>query len=169
MARVFVFGDNISTDAMLPGAYLRADPEVAASHCLESVDPHFAGAVAPGDIVVGGMNFGMGSAREQAALSLKVLGVQAILVRSVARIFYRNAINYGLPVLIWDHLGQVESGDALSVDAGEGRIENLTRSTVHTVEPIPERLMALISDGGLGPHLEKGFADGSIVPRSAGL
>lgn len=167
MGKAFVFGDNITTDALGPGRYLRADPEVMARHCLESIDPSFASTIAPGDIVVGGLNFGMGSAREQAALSLKLLGVRAILVRSVARIFYRNAINYGLPVLLWDQEGLVTTGDDLTVDIEAGRIENLSNATVYDVEPIPERLMALIRDGGLAPHLKAGFANGTIVPRSA--
>jgi 3-isopropylmalate/(R)-2-methylmalate dehydratase small subunit len=167
MGKAFVFGDNISTDALAPGRYLRAELEVMASHCLESADPDFAAAVAPGDILVAGTNFGMGSARDQAAYSLKLLGVRAILVRSVARIFYRNAINFGLPVLLWDHKGQVTAGDTLTVDVEAGRIENLSNATVHEVEPIPERLMTLIRDGGLAPHLKAGFANGTIVPRSA--
>lgn len=151
MGKAFVFGDNISTDAIAPGLYLRAEPDVMASLCLESVDPSFVNAVKAGDILVAGKNFGMGSARGQAALSLKLLGVRAILVHSAARIFYRNAFNYGVPVLRWEYSDTVTTGDDLDVDLAAGRVENLSTGTSHAVEALPAHLMTLIHDGGLTP------------------
>ncbi|MFT7287450.1 MAG: 3-isopropylmalate/(R)-2-methylmalate dehydratase small subunit [Halieaceae bacterium] len=166
MGKAFVFGDDINTDAMAPGRYLRAEPAIMASHCLESIDPDFAATVTPGDILVAGLNFGMGSSREQAAGSLKLLGVRAVLARSVARIFYRNAANFGLPVLLWEHQGLVEAGDTLDVDPATGHIENCSRGIIHHVEPLPEQLQAIVSAGGLVPYLKDGLSSGAIVPRS---
>lgn len=164
MGRAFVFGDDVNTDALAPGRYLRASHTELAAHCLETLDPDFARSVMPGDILVAGANFGMGSSREQAAGSLKVLGIGAVLARSVARTFFRNAINLGLPVLTWDADGKVSAGNELSVDVAAGRIDNLTTGAQHEVAPLPESLMAIIRDGGLVPHLKNGLANGTVVP-----
>jgi 3-isopropylmalate/(R)-2-methylmalate dehydratase small subunit len=153
--RAFVFGDNIDTDVLAPGSLMKLAPEALARHCLEAVDPSFAGAVQPGDVVVAGANFGMGSSREQAAVSLKLLGVRAVLATSFARIFWRNAINLGLPALVFPEAGEVRPGDRLRVDAAAGRVENLTQGRIHAIQALPPHLMDMIAAGGLIPHLKR--------------
>ncbi len=160
--RAWVFGDNINTDILAPGIYMKSGPEEMAKHCLETLDPDFAAAVRPGDIVVGGENFGMGSSREQAAMALKTLGVGAVLAKSFARIFYRNALNIGLPAIIFAEAGTVAAGDALSLDVTDGALANLTQGKDFALEPIPPHLMAVIADGGLLAHLKKRIAAGEI-------
>ncbi|GAB4188230.1 MAG: 3-isopropylmalate dehydratase small subunit [Thalassobaculales bacterium] len=156
--RAWVFGDNIDTDVLAPGIYMKGPIETMARHCLESVDPAFAAGVRPGDIVVGGLNFGLGSSREQAAQVLTVLGVGAVLAASFARIFYRNALNLGLPVLFCPQARSIGAGDRLRVDPAAGRVDNLTRGTSLACDPIPPHLLAMIADGGLLPHLKKRIA-----------
>ncbi len=158
--RAFVFGDDIDTDVLAPGPYLKSPLAEMAAHCLESVDPDFAGAVKAGDVVVGGENFGMGSSREQAVIALNMLGVSAVLAKSFARIFYRNALNLGLPALICAEADKIEAGHELRVDAEAGVVENLTTGGRLACEPIPPHLMAMIADGGLLPHLEKKLKGG---------
>jgi 3-isopropylmalate/(R)-2-methylmalate dehydratase small subunit len=155
MGRAFVFGDNIDTDQLAPGYAMKLSPEGLASHCLEAIDPTFAVVVQPGDILVAGRNFGMGSSREQAAVSLKLLGVSAVLAVSFARIFYRNAINLGLPAILLPQAGEVANGDEILVDPEAGRIENRSKGRVYEVAPIPSHLMTMIRDGGLLPHLKR--------------
>lgn len=155
MGRAFVFGDNIDTDVLAPGYLMKLAPEELARRCLEAVDPGFAGAVRTGDFVVAGAAFGIGSSREQAAVSLSLLGVGAVLATSFARIFYRNAINLGLPAIVFPQAGEVRPGDELAVDPEAGRIENLTQGRTYAVSPIPSHLMAMIRDGGLMPHLKR--------------
>lgn len=157
--RAFVFGDNIDTDVLAPGFLMKLPAAELATHCLEAVDPTFAGAVQPGDIVVAGANFGLGSSREQAAVSLKLLGVGAVLATSFARIFYRNAINLGLPAIVFPEAGSVKPGDQILVDPEAGHIENLTQGRVFAVAPIPSHLMTMIRDGGLMPHLKRRLHD----------
>ncbi len=158
--RAWVYGDNVDTDVLAPGAYMKLPVEELAKHCLEAIDPGFAGAVRPGDVVVGGENFGMGSSREQAALALIELGVAAVVAKSFARIFYRNAMNLGLPVLVCAEIDGIARGDELRIDAQRGRVENLSQGSVLQCEPIPDHLLAMIADGGLLPHLEKKLAGG---------
>jgi 3-isopropylmalate/(R)-2-methylmalate dehydratase small subunit len=153
--RAWVFGDDVDTDALAPGLYMKSPIAELARHCLEAIDPAFAREVRPGDVVVAGNNFGMGSSREQAAMALKALGVAAVVARSFARIFYRNAMNLALPVLASPEAGSVAAGDRLIVRAEQGRIENLTRRRTLVCEPIPPHLMAMIADGGLLPHLAR--------------
>ena len=153
--KAWVFGDNINTDVLAPGLYIKGPIEELAKHCLESVDPDFAGSVGPGDVVVGGENFGMGSSREQAPQALKMLGVAAVLAKSFARIFYRNAMNLGLPVLVCPDVDRIEAGHELRVDAATGEVENATTGDRYPCDPIPPHLLAMIADGGLLPHLEK--------------
>lgn len=154
----WVFGDEVNTDVMAPGLYMKASAEIMAQHCLEAVNPDFAKAVKPGDIVVGGHNFGVGSAREQAALNFSTLKVGAILAESFARIFYRNALNFGIPCLFFPAAATIKPGDRLSVDAAKGRIDNLSTGIGYDVEPLPAHLMAMIDAGGLMPHLKRHFA-----------
>jgi 3-isopropylmalate/(R)-2-methylmalate dehydratase small subunit len=156
--RAFVFGDDIDTDALAPGSYMKYPIEVMATHCLEAVDPSFATRVRPGDIVVGGKNFGAGSSREQAAEALKHLGVACVLAKSFGNIFYRNALNLGLPVLVCADTERIRDGDRFTVDPRTGAVVNETTGERLEAQPLPDFLMAMIADGGLVPHLEKRFA-----------
>lgn len=158
MGRAFVFGDNIDTDLLAPGHAMKLEPQAMARFCLEAVDPAFAASVRPGDIVVGGANFGMGSSREQAAISLKLLGVSAVFATSFARIFYRNAINIGLPALVLPEAGGIVAGDAIDFDLEQGRAQNLTRGRAYAFQALPPHLLAVIRDGGLTQHLKRRFA-----------
>lgn len=152
--RAWVFGDGINTDVMAPGLYFKAPMEEMARHCLEAVDPRFASEVRPGDIVVAGRNFGVGSAREQAALALKHLGVGAVLAISFGRIFYRNALNFGLPALFFPAAGEVRPGDLLEVDAVAGQVTNHSLGRQYSVQSLPPHLMAMVASGGLMPYLK---------------
>lgn len=156
--RAWIFGDDIDTDVLAPGPYLKGPIAVLAAHCLEAVDPDFARQVAPGDVVIAGANFGMGSSREQAAQALKELGVAAVIARSFAGIFYRNAFNLGLLALISTEVGDIAPGTRVAVDAEAGVLRDLTGDTAHACEPVPAHLMALVRDGGLVPHLERRLA-----------
>ena len=154
LGRAWVYGDKIDTDLLAPGAYMRGSIQELASHCLEAIDPHFAGQVQPGDVVVGGEAFGIGSSREQAAEVLKVLGVRVVLAKSFARIFYRNALNLGLPALECLEAGRIEKGDMLAVDPRSGVVENRTKDETYQCDPLPDFLMAMIEAGGLMAQLE---------------
>jgi len=156
--RAWLFGDNIDTDVLAPGRYMKSGIEEIARHCLEAVDPSFAREVRPGDVVVGGRNFGAGSSREQAPQALKQLGVAALVAESFAGLFYRNALNLGLPALVCAQAKRIRAGDRLRVDPEAGRIEDLTSGETIACEPIPAHLMRMIRDGGLLPHLEKRLA-----------
>jgi 3-isopropylmalate/(R)-2-methylmalate dehydratase small subunit len=157
MGRAFLFGDNIDTDVLAPGHLMKLSPAELATHCLEAVDPSFATTVKPGDFVAG-RNFGLGSSREQAAVSLKLLGVKAVLAPSFARIFFRNAINLGLPALVFDGAGKIAAGDELDLDLASGRLANRTRGEIHQLKALPPGLMAVIEAGGLMPMLKERFS-----------
>ena len=161
--RIWRFGDDIDTDALAPGAYMKGSLDELAAHCLETVNPSFAAEVEPGDVLVAGKNFGMGSSREQGAEALKHLGVCAVIARSFAGIFYRNAINLGLPVLIGDVPERFGDGKFASVDVLEARLTFCEGGEVVQCEPVPELLLAILNDGGLVPHLENRFK-GSTEP-----
>ncbi|MEC9376093.1 MAG: 3-isopropylmalate dehydratase [Pseudomonadota bacterium] len=156
--KTWVFGDEMNTDNMAPGIYFKEPIAVLASHCLEAVNPDFAKKVEPGDIVVGGRNFGVGSAREQAAMSFRELGVSAILAESFSRIFYRNAINFGLPLLIFPQANEILPGELLEVDPVQGIIINRSSDKSYQVAGIPKHLMHMINSGGLMPWLKKKYA-----------
>ena len=153
--KAWVFGDDIDTDAIAPGRYLKFDIAEVAKHSMETIDPGFASRVRQGDIVVGGRNFGAGSSREQAPEALKHLGVSALVAESFAGLFYRNAINLGVPALVCAQAKRVRAGDDIELDAVSGRLANRTTGETLQCEPTPEFLMQLIRDGGLLPHLEK--------------
>lgn len=153
--RAWTFGDGIDTDVLAPIEALRMPPEEGKLHCLESVDPDFAKNVAEGDVFVAGDSLGVGSSREQAPNFLRLLGIRALVARSFARIFYRNALNLGLPPLVCADAGRIQAGDRLTVDPIAGRIENLTQGDGYACEPIPPHLMQMVADGGLLPHLKK--------------
>ena len=154
LSRAWVFGDDVDTDALAPGLYMKAPLEELARYCLETRDPEFAGSVRPGDVVVGGRNFGMGSSREQAAQVLCQLGVRAVLAVSFAGIFYRNAFNLGLPAVVCAGAGRIGSGDELELDLENGSVSNRTTGEDLRCEPVPGHLAGLVAAGGLMPWLE---------------
>jgi 3-isopropylmalate/(R)-2-methylmalate dehydratase small subunit len=156
IGKAFKFGDDISTDHITPGRFfhLRGDITKLAEHTLEDADPEFAGKVQPGDFVVGGRNFGLGSSREHAPRVIAECKVSAVLAKSFARIFYRNAINVGLPVLECDTSG-IDAGDELEVDLASGIVKNVTKGTEIKFTPIPEFMRGLLADGGLAQHIKK--------------
>jgi 3-isopropylmalate/(R)-2-methylmalate dehydratase small subunit len=150
------FGDSISTDHIIPGRYahLRSNLPELAKHVLEDADVNFVKKVKPGDFVVGGSNFGLGSSREHAPLVIKMAGVSAILAKSVARIFFRNAINLGLPVLICD-TDKINDGDELEIDLTAGTVRDKTNGSVLTFGKIPEVMLKILNEGGLIPYIQK--------------
>ena len=154
--RAFKFGDSISTDHIIPGryAYLRSNLPELAKHVMEDADPEFATKVAKGDFIVGGSNFGLGSSREHAPLVIKMAGVSAILAKSVARIFFRNAINLGLPVLICDTDG-IADGDELEVDLAKGTVYDKTKGEKLTFGRLPKVMLDILNKGGLVPYIQK--------------
>jgi 3-isopropylmalate/(R)-2-methylmalate dehydratase small subunit len=154
--RAIKLGDNITTDHIIPGRYahLRSNLPELAKHVLEDADPKFASRVKKGDFIVAGSNFGLGSSREHAPLVLKMAGVRAILAKSVARIFFRNAINLGLPVLICNS-DQINDGDELEVDLKAGTIKDITNSSQLTFGKIPDIMLAILDQGGLIPYIKK--------------
>ncbi len=154
--RAFKFGDHISTDHIVPGRllHLRSNLPELAKHVLEDADPTFAQRVRKGDFVVAGKNFGLGSSREHAPLVIKMAGVSAILAKSVARIFFRNAINIGLPVLLCDTEG-IKEGDELEVDLSSGRINDLTSGITLHFKAMPETMVRILNEGGLVPYIKK--------------
>ena len=158
--RAWVFGDNIDTDVLAPSAYMKSSVEEIARHCLEAVDPTFAASVRMGDAFVSGENLGIGSSREQAPEALLLLGIRVVLAKSFARIFYRNALNLGLPALVCPQTERISQGDALRVDPLAGTVENLATGETLMCEPLPAHLLGMIADGGLLPHLKKKFREG---------
>jgi len=154
--KAFKFGDNISTDHIIPGryAYLRSNLPELAKHVMEDADPDFAIKVNKGDFIVGGANFGLGSSREHAPLVIKMAGVSAILAKSVARIFFRNAVNLGLPVLICD-TGGIDDGDELEVDLAKGTVCDKTNGEKLTFDKLPKVMLDILARGGLVPYIQK--------------
>jgi 3-isopropylmalate/(R)-2-methylmalate dehydratase small subunit len=148
-----VFGDNIDTDVIVPGRYMKDSIEEIAQHCFEPVAAHFASEVKRGDVVVGGRNFGAGSSREQAPAALKQLGVAALIAESFAGLFYRNSLNLGLPAVVCKEAKRIRDGDRLEIDFEQGVVA--TPRERLAFEPIPPHLMQMVRDGGLLPHLEK--------------
>jgi 3-isopropylmalate/(R)-2-methylmalate dehydratase small subunit len=155
VSRAWLFGDDVDTDALAPGRYMKLPVEAIAAHCLEALDPSFAASVRAGDVLVAGRNFGAGSSREQAAAVLVHLGLAAVIAPSFAGIFYRNALNLGLVVLVCSEAARLRAGDEVRVDPEAGRIENRSTGEVLGCEPIPAHLLAMVRDGGLLAHLEK--------------
>jgi 3-isopropylmalate/(R)-2-methylmalate dehydratase small subunit len=153
----FVYGANIDTDQIYPGGYLDlTDPELVAEHAMERVDPDFVKEVKPGDMIVAGANFGCGSSREHAAVTLKASGIAAVLAESFARIFYRNAINLGLPLLVCPGIEKLaKRGDLLSVDLAGGAVVNLTTGASVTAQPLSAYVTAIIENGGVKPMIRK--------------
>jgi 3-isopropylmalate/(R)-2-methylmalate dehydratase small subunit len=156
--KVWRFGDDVDTDVLAPGRYMKFSIEEIAKHCLEALDPDFASSVRPGDVVVAGRNFGTGSSRDQAPAALKHLGVSLLVAETFAGLFYRNALNLGLPALVCADAGRIGPGARLSVDMEAGKIENVATGETLACEPIPRHLVQMMRDGGLLPHLEKRLA-----------
>ncbi len=154
--RAFKFGDNISTDHIIPGrwAHLRSNLPELAKHVMEDADPTFASRIKKGDFIVGGSNFGLGSSREHAPIVIKMAGVSAILAKSVARIFFRNAVNQGLPVLICNTDG-IDQGDKLEVDLAKGTIYDKTKGEKLSFSKLPKVMLKILDEGGLIPYIKK--------------
>jgi 3-isopropylmalate/(R)-2-methylmalate dehydratase small subunit len=151
MGTVWKYGDDVDTDGIIPARYLNvSDPEDLARHCMEDVDPGFARAVRAGDVIVAGENFGCGSSREHAPLAIKGSGVACVVAKSFARIFYRNAINIGLPILECPQaVEETQKGDRLAADLGAGTVTNLRTGRTYQVSPFPPFIMGIIQAGGL--------------------
>ncbi|HLW02382.1 MAG TPA: 3-isopropylmalate dehydratase small subunit [Ktedonobacterales bacterium] len=149
--KAWVFGDNIDTDVIIPARYLMTtDPAELAKHCMEDIDPGFVGKVHAGDIMVAGNNFGCGSSREHAPIAIKAAGVSVVIANSFARIFYRNAINIGLPILeCAEAVAAVHAGDELRVDLASGRIDDVTTGQSFQAQSYPESILRIITAGGL--------------------
>ena len=154
--KAFKFGDDISTDHIAPGRlfHLRSDLPEFAKHVLEDADPEFASKMNKGDFVVAGNNFGLGSSREHAPQIIKIAGVGAVLAKSFARIFYRNAINIGL-LLIECDTDKIDAGDELEIDIKEGFVHNITKNLKIQITPLPDVMIKLLNEGGLIEHIKK--------------
>jgi len=155
-AKAWKFGDDISTDLICPGRlfHLRSNLPELAKHVLEDADPTFASKMQKGDFVVGGRNFGLGSSREHAPTIIKLAGVQAVIAKSFARIFFRNCINVGLPAIELD-TDKINQGDELEIDLGAGVLKNITQGTAITFAPLPPVMQNILADGGLSEHIRK--------------
>ena len=149
--KVFKSGDNVDTDVIIPARYLNtSDPQELAKHCMEDIDKNFAQEVEPGDIIIGGRNFGSGSSREHAPLAIKASGVSCVIAASFARIFYRNSINIGLPILISpEAVENIEAGTRIEVDLDTGLITELESGRTYQADPFPQYMQELIQAGGL--------------------
>lgn len=155
--RVWKFGDNIDTDAIIPARYLNtSDPGELATHCMEDADPEFVNKIKPGDIILGGENFGCGSSREHAPIAIKAAGISCVIAKSFARIFYRNSFNMGLPIFesaqLWT---AIADGEEISLDSSLGLISTLTGNKTFNINPIPPFMEQLIATGGLMKHIKK--------------
>ena len=153
---VFRYGDNVDTDVIIPARHLNnPDPAALAQHCMEDIDPNFASRVQPGDIIVGGWNFGCGSSREHAPVAIRASGVSCVIAKSFARIFYRNSINIGFPILECPEAADaIRNGDAVSVDPDTGLITDETTGETFRATPFPAFLNNIIDNGGLLPYLK---------------
>jgi 3-isopropylmalate/(R)-2-methylmalate dehydratase small subunit len=152
------YGDNIDTDVIIPARYLNTtDAKELASHCMEDIDKEFAARVKQGDIMVGGKNFGCGSSREHAPIAIKESGISCVVAATFARIFYRNAINIGLPIVECPEASEkIQAGDQVSVDFDTGVIKNLTRNESYQGEPFPAFIQGIIGAGGLMNAIKAG-------------
>ena len=153
MARgtVFQYGDNVDTDVIIPARYLNApSPAELAKHCMEDIDPDYAAAVRPGDIMVGGWNFGCGSSREHAPMAIQASGAACVIAASFARIFYRNAINIGFPILECpEAAAEIQNGDQVKVDVTTGVITDVTTGKTYQAAPLPAFVQGIVDNGGL--------------------
>ncbi len=155
--KVWKFGDHIDTDVIIPARYLNtSDPYELAKHCMEDADPEFASKVKEGDIIVAGENFGCGSSREHAPIAIKYAGISCVVAKSFARIFFRNALNTGLPIVECpEAVENTEEGDELLIDLEEGKIVNITKNLTFNITPMPKFMMDLIKSGGLISYIKE--------------
>ena len=158
---VFKYGDNVDTDVIIPARYLNtSDVKELASHCMEDIDKDFSKKVKKGDIIVANKNFGCGSSREHAPIAIKESGVSCVIASTFARIFYRNAINIGLPIIECDEASKdIKSGDKLEINFSTGIIKNLTTNKNYQGDPFPEFMQKIISNGGLMNSIKVGGED----------
>jgi len=158
--RAWKFGDHVDTDAIIPARHCNtADPARLAEHCMEDADPAFAGRVAPGDIVVAGINFGCGSSREVAPIALKACGVAGVVAASFARIFFRNAINLGLPIFECPAAAAaIADGDTVAIEPASGLIHDLTTGATFRAAPFPDFLLEIVASGGLHGYVQARLA-----------
>ncbi|MFH2068383.1 MAG: 3-isopropylmalate dehydratase small subunit [Candidatus Omnitrophota bacterium] len=154
--RAHILGDDINTDYIISGRYKfkTLDKKELASHLLEDLDPEFVKKIAPGDIIIAGKNFGCGSSREQAPLAIQYAGVAAVCAQTFARIFFRNSINVGLPLIECDTSG-IEEGDKIELNFGGGKLVNITQKTTICFKPLPKIMLSILSEGGLVPYFQK--------------
>jgi 3-isopropylmalate/(R)-2-methylmalate dehydratase small subunit len=157
------YGRDVDTDVIIPARYLNtSDAAELAAHCMEDIDADFIGRVKPGDIIVAEENFGCGSSREQAPVAIKAAGVSCVVAASFARIFYRNAINIGLPILVCPEAAfEVRSGDRLKVDLDKGEVVNLTQDKVYQADRFPAFMQEIVTAGGLMAHVKQKSSGGS--------
>ena len=154
--KVHKFGNDINTDDIIAAKYLvSTDAQELGKHCLESIKPDFASKVNPGDIIVAGKNFGCGSSREHAPLAIKGCGIKAVIAKSFAAIFFRNAINIGLPFLELGQVDKISDGDVLEIDLVSGIIKNLSKNEIYKSQPFPEFLQDIVKQGGLLNYMKK--------------
>ena len=158
--KVHKYGSDVNTDVIIPARYLNVyDPAELAQHCMEDIDPEFLKRVKPCDIIVAGSNFGCGSSREHAPLAIKAAGISCVIARSFARIFYRNALNTGLPILECDEAAdKTQAGDTLEVELSTGEIVNVTRGLTFKAKPFPDFMLQLIKAGGLIEYTKRKIA-----------
>ncbi len=158
--KVHKYGANVDTDAIVPARYLNlSEPDELARHCMEDIDAEFISRVQSGDIIVATTNFGCGSSREHAPLAIKASGISCVIAKSFARIFFRNAINIGLPLLECEEaVDNIKAGDTVEVDLSTGKIKNLTNDKEFTAKPYPEFMAELISAGGLIEYTKQRLA-----------
>ena len=150
MGKVFKYGDNVDTDVIIPARYLNiADVKELSTHCMEDIDKYFVKNVNEGDVIVAGNNFGCGSSREHAPIVIKTNKVKCVIAKSFARIFYRNAINIGLPIIECDKVNEIDANDELTVDFAKGIVKNITKGNEYKINPFPEFIEKIISAGGL--------------------
>ncbi len=150
LGAVFKYGDNVDTDVIIPARYLNSsDPAELATHCMEDIDKEFVNKVKKGDIIVATKNFGCGSSREHAPIAIKASGVSCVIAETFARIFYRNSINVGLPILECAEADKIAAGDELEINFDAGEIHNLTKNETYSTEPFPEFIQNIIAKGGL--------------------
>ncbi len=150
----WVYGDNVDTDVIIPARYLvTSDERSLAAHCMEDIDETYAKGVSKGDVITAGNNFGCGSSREHAPIAIKGSGASCVIAKSFARIFYRNAINIGLPILECTETDRIAKGDLLEIDLTKGTITNRTKGETYHAKPFPEFLQSLIGLGGLAPYV----------------
>ena len=154
--KVYKYGNNVDTDVIIPARYLNtSDPDQLAAHCMEDIDTDFISTVQPGDIIVAEKNFGCGSSREHAPIAIKAAGISCVIAKTFARIFFRNAINIGLPIMECDEAADaVSAGDVLKIDFDSGKIENVTKNETYQAQPFPPFMQKIINADGLVNYIK---------------